>query len=380
MDEPAVPSIDLGALHAPLRTELLAATDRLIERGWFVLGEEVDAFEREWADACDAEFAVGVGTGLDALVLSLEALGIGSGDEVIVPSNTYIATWLAVSMVGAVPVPVEPDPRTHLLTPEAAAIRIGSETAAILPVHLYGRVVDVDGFERLAAQRGLALVLDAAQAHGASSGGVGLGGRGDATAWSFYPTKNLGALGDGGAVTTDDRTIADVVRSLGNYGRDRDGRFGRRGRNSRLDELQAAFLRVKLPHLGPWIERRREIARRYDTGLRSTGLVVPDVGLGDESAWHQYVVRTGERDRLRTELDERGIGTDVHYPVPPHRQDAYVDLGIGAEALPIAEQSADEVLSLPIRPDLTDAEVDRVIAAVVEVAGSFDLRPRSNPD
>ncbi len=365
MDDFVVPFADLAALHRPLRSELLAAAERVIDRGLFVLGDEVATFEEQWAGVCGSSFAVGVGTGLDALRLSLEALGIGPGDEVLVPSNTYIATWLAVSAVGATPVPVEPDPITHLMTPATAEAAIGSRTAAILPVHLFGRPVDVNGFEELATRHGLALVFDAAQAHGATFDGRPLGGRGDATAWSFYPTKNLGALGDGGAVTTDNPVLAKAVRQLRDYGRDGRHQFARRGHNSRLDELQAAFLSVKLQHLDRWVGRRREIAARYCEELGGGGeLTLPAMDLHTSSAWHLFVVRFGRRDQLRSALAGFGIATDLHYPIPPHRQPAYADLAQSFGPLPIADRLADEVLSLPMHPMLDDDAVSRVIDAV----------------
>jgi dTDP-4-amino-4,6-dideoxygalactose transaminase len=364
MADSVVPFADLAALHRPLRSDLLAAAERVIDRGWFVLGEEVATFEGQWAQASGSDFAVGVGTGLDALTLSLEALGVGPGDEVVVPSNTYIATWLAVSAVGATPVPVEPDPITHVMTPAAAETAIGLRTAALLPVHLYGRPVDIDGFEKLATQHGVALVFDAAQAHGATFDSRPVGGRGDATAWSFYPTKNLGALGDGGAVTTNDPVVAQTVSELRDYGRESRHRFTRRGRNSRLDELQAAFLRVKLEHLENWVERRREIAARYCDGLDGIELTLPAMDLHASSAWHFFVVRSRQRDRLRSALTELGIETDVHYPIPPHRQPAYAELAPKFGSLPVSEQLAEEVLSLPMHPMLQDDAVFRVIAAV----------------
>lgn len=369
MDEPVVRFVDLQAQHRALTSELLAVTGRVIDSGWFVLGTELERFEQQWASVTGADQAVGVGSGFDALVLALEGLGVGAGDEVVVPSNTYIATWLAVSAVGARPVPVEPDPVTHLITPEAAEQRIGAATAAVLAVHLYGRPVDVDGFERLAARRGLALVFDAAQAHGASWGGGPIGARGDATAWSFYPTKNLGALGDGGAVTTSDRSLAESIRVLRNYGSDRKHSFDRQGRNSRLDEIQAGLLGVKLPHLERWVARRRQIAVRYSEALAGTGLVVPDMSAVADSAWHLYVVRTPQRDALQRALGDRGVQTEVHYPIPAHRQNAYSDPSHRFGPLPIAEQLASEVLSLPLRPELTDADVDVVIGAVVDHMG-----------
>ena len=364
MTNTVVPFVDLAALHRPLQSDLRAAAERVIDRGWFVLGEEVAAFEGQWAQASGSGFALGVGTGLDALSLSLEALGVGPGDEVIVPSNTYIATWLAVSAVGAIPVPVEPDPITHVMTPLAAEKAIGARTAALLPVHLYGRPVDIDGFEKLATRCGLALVFDAAQAHGATYDGRPLGGRGDATAWSFYPTKNLGALGDGGAVTTNDLELAQTIRELRDYGRDGRHHFARRGRNTRLDELQAAFLTIKLEHLDNWVKRRREIAARYCEELSGIELTLPTVDLLDSSAWHLFVVRSRRRDELKSTLTGYGIETDLHYPIPPHRQPAYAELALHFGPLPISEQLADEVLSLPMHPMLDDDAVSRVITAV----------------
>jgi dTDP-4-amino-4,6-dideoxygalactose transaminase len=364
MDDSVVPFADLAALHRPMRSDLLAAAERVIDLGWFVLGEEVATFEEQWAGACGSDFAVGVGTGLDALTLSLKALGIGPGDEVLVPSNTYIATWLAVSAVGATPVPVEPDPITHLMTPAAAESAVGSTTAAVLPVHLYGRPADVDGFEQLATQYGLALVFDAAQAHGATVDGRALGARGDATAWSFYPTKNLGALGDGGAVTTDNPVLAQNVGQLRDYGRDSRHHFAQRGHNSRLDELQAAFLSLKLQHLDGWIGRRREIAARYGEELVGCELRLPPMDLHASSAWHLFVVRSSRRDQLRASLAKFGIATDLHYPIPPHRQPAYADSAQSFGALPIADRLAGEVLSLPLHPTLDDDAVSRVIEAV----------------
>lgn len=364
MSDFVVPFADLSALHHPLRSELLAAGERVIDRGSFVLGEEVSTFEGRWARASGSTFAVGVGTGLDALTLSFEALGIGPGDEVIVPSNTYIATWLAVTAVGATPVPVDPDPITHVLTPAAAGAAVGTSTAAILPVHLYGRPVDVDGFEDLALRHGLALVFDAAQAHGATFDGQPLGGRGDASAWSFYPTKNLGALGDGGAVTTNDPILVQAVRQLRDYGRESRHDFARRGRNTRLDELQAAFLNVKLEYLDRWIGRRRAIAARYCEELASTELIVPSMDLHGSSAWHLFVVRSRRRDELRSALARSGIQTDMHYPIPPHQQPAFADHASRFGSLPIAELLSQEVLSLPMHPMLDDDAISLVIDAV----------------
>lgn len=369
MSELNVPFLDLETLHRPIRAELEAAAARVVDSGRFVLGPEVSSFEDRWARSSEAAFAVGVGNGLDALVLSLEGLGVGEGDHVLVPSNTYIATWLAVSAVGATPVPVEPDPLTHVISPEAAEARIASATRAILPVHLYGRPVDVEGFEALAARRGLVLVFDAAQAHGARFEGRSLGGRGHATAWSFYPTKNLGALGDGGAVTTNDPALAERIRRLRNYGSDRRNSFPFRGRNSRLDELQAAFLNVKLDLLERWVTRRREIAAQYFGGLTGLELDLPSRDAHESNSWHLFVVRSPDRDRLRARLLESGIETDVHYPIPPHRQPAYDDLESGLGPLPVADRLAGEVLSLPLNPVLDDRDVERVVSGLRIAAG-----------
>ena len=369
--------LDLAAIHRPLRPDLRAAHDRVVARGRYLFGPELDRFEARWAGFCGTDHAVGVGSGLDALILALRALDVGPGDEVVVPSNTFIATWLAVSAVGATPVPAEPAPTTHLVTADAMAERITSRTAALLPVHLYGRPADGPAFEALAARHGLALVFDAAQAHGATVDDRPLGRFGHAQAWSFYPGKNLGALGDAGAVTTEDPALAQRVRRLRNYGSDQRYSFVERGMNSRLDEQQAANLCVALDHLPAWTDRRREIAHRYRAGLAdptdlpdltdgaAPRLALPPVHAGH--VWHLFVVEVEDRDALQEDLDHRGIETLVHYPVPPHLQGAYRDLGLGPGSLPVAEQAAGRVLSLPIGPHLDDAAVDRVIAAVREV-------------
>ena len=362
MGSSVVPFLDLEALHRPIRAELLRATERVLDRGRFVLGSEVSSFEDRWAQTSDSDFCIGVGNGLDALVLSLEALGIGMGDHVLVPSNTYIATWLAISAVGAIPVPVEPDPLTHVITPEGAEAHIDGRTRALLPVHLYGRAVDIDGFETLAAQRGLVLLFDAAQAHGSKYKGQSVGGGGHATAWSFYPTKNLGALGDGGAVTTNDPMVAERIRLLRNYGSDHRNSFLIRGHNSRLDELQAAFLNVKLDSLEAWAARRQEIASWYLQELSGLEIDLPYDEFHESNGWHLFVVRSRDRDQLRRELAESGIETDIHYPVPPHRQPAYVDLSKDFGPLPVADVLSSEVMSLPLNPALEDRQVERVLS------------------
>ena len=359
-----MPFLDVGAAHRELRAELDEAFRRVMAGGWYILGAEVEAFEREWAAACGARHCVGVGSGLDALVLSLRALDVGPGDEVLVPSNTYVATWLAVSAVGATPVPVEPDPASFVVEPAAMRAAVGPRTAALLPVHLYGLPVDVAGMEALAADEGLALVFDAAQAHGARWGGRPVGGFGHASAWSFYPTKNLGAIGDGGAVTTNDEALARRIRRLRNYGSETRHENLERGVNSRLDELQAAFLRVKATRLAAWNELRAAHAARYEEALPRARIATPRAAPDRESCWHLYVIRSAERDALRTALADRGIETMIHYPLPPHLQPAYRDLGFVAGQFPIAEELAAEVLSLPCGPHLAPADQARVIDAL----------------
>jgi len=359
-----IPFLDLGAAYRELKTEIDAAIHRVLDSGWYILGPEVDAFEAEWAAWCGADHAVGVANGLDALILALRALDIGAGDEVIVPSNTYIATWLAVTAVGARPVPVEPDPATHNIDPARIAAAITPATRAILPVHLYGQPADLDPILALARQHGLAVIEDAAQAHGARYKGRRIGAHGDVVCWSFYPGKNLGALGDGGAVTTNRADLADRIRVLRNYGSRVKYVNEVQGVNSRLDPIQAAVLRAKLPHLDGWTNRRRAIAAAYAKGLRDSGLILPHVPDWAEPAWHLYVLRSPDRDGLQKRLTDAGIGTLIHYPIPPHMQAAYADLGLAPDTLPLARDLAGEVLSLPMGPQLPLADAARVIDAV----------------
>ncbi len=356
--------LDLSAASRARREELIAAAANVIDSGWFVLGEEVVAFENEFAHYCQAPQAVGVANGLDAISLALRALGIGPGDEVIVPSNTYIATWLAVSHVGARPVAVEPDIATYNIDPSLVEAAITPATKAIIAVHLYGQPADLDALRAISQRRSIALIEDAAQAHGARFKGQRLGSGADAiVTWSFYPGKNLGALGDGGALTCNHQ-IADSVRALRNYGSKQKYHHEVIGFNSRLDEMQAAFLRVKLRHLDAENNRRHQIATRYAAGLDGLGLALPEVPEWAEPVWHLYVVRHPERDALAEHLRERGIATMVHYPVAPHLQPAYASLGWNEGTFPISERIHREVLSLPIGPMLRDDEVDRVIEAV----------------
>ena len=362
--EMTVPFLDLRAAYLELKEELDDAYQRVMASGWYILGEEVERFEAEFAAYCGAEYCIGVGSGLDALHLSLRALGIGPGEEVIVPSHTYIATWLAVSQVGATPVPAEPDARTYNIDPSRIEAAITPRTKAILPVHLYGQAADLDPIVDLARRRGLEVIEDAAQAHGARYQGRRIGGYGKAVAWSFYPGKNLGALGDAGAVTTNDAGIADRIRALRNYGSRHKYRNELKGYNSRLDPLQAALLRVKLRHLDDWNERRKALAAQYLVGLAECGLTLPAVPDWADPVWHLFVVRHPRRDALQLRLGEAGIGTLIHYPIPPHRQPAYADAGFGGDALPLASRLADEVLSLPLGPQLAEAQAARVIDAV----------------
>ena len=362
-----VPFLDLRAGYAELRAELDAAYRRVMDSGWYVGGAEVEAFEAEFAEFCGAEYAVGVGNGLDALHLTLRALGVGNGAEVVVPSNTYIATWLAVTYTGATPVPVEPDPATYNLDPDRVRAAVTPRTRAVMPVHLYGQPADLAPIQETARAHGLVVVADAAQAHGARYRGARVGGLADAAGFSFYPGKNLGAFGDAGAVTTDDAGLAERLRVLRNYGSHRKYHNEVIGYNSRLDPIQAAFLRVKLRHLDAWTARRVRLAARYLDRLSGLPeLTLPVVLDGADPVWHTFVVRHPRRDDLQAHLAARGIQTLIHYPVPPHRQPAYAHLGLEAGALPIAEAIHREVLSLPIGPHLSLDAVDRVVDAVVD--------------
>lgn len=361
-----VPFLDLKAAYLELQPEIDAAIKRVLDSGWYIFGEEVDAFEQEYATYCEAKYCVGVANGLDALHLALLASGVGAGDEVIVPSNTYIATWLAVSQCGATPIPVEPDEATYNIDTARIEAAITPCTKVILPVHLYGQPADMDPILAIARKHGLKVLEDGAQAHGARYKGKRLGAHGDVVAWSFYPGKNLGAYGDGGAITTGDPEIADRIRVLRNYGSRVKYVNEVRGFNSRLDTLQAAILRVKLHHLDRWTEARRKIAAQYLAGLADIGLTIPFVPDWAEPVWHLFVVRSKNRDQFRQQLNQAGIGTLIHYPTPPHLQGAYADLGLGKGAFPIAERMHDEVLSLPMFPSMTPAQTNRVIAACRE--------------
>lgn len=354
--------LDLKRLNALHASEIQAAIARVLDSGWYILGDEVTAFEHEFAAYCEVAHCIAVANGLDALHLVLRAYGLGPGDEVIVPSNTFVATWLAVSQCGATPVPVDPDPHTHNMDPALIARAITGRTRAIMPVHLYGQPADMAPILELAQQHGLRVIEDAAQAHGARYQGRRVGGLGDAGGFSFYPGKNLGALGDGGAITTNDAELADRVRMLRNYGSRVKYRHEVAGVNSRLDEIQAAILRAKLPLLDAQNAARRRIAQCYLQGLRGLPLQLPQVLPAAEPVWHLMVVATQQRAHLQEALTRAGIGHQVHYPIACHAQAAYA--GANWPALPVAERLQHQVLSLPMAPYLGDDEVEQVLAAV----------------
>jgi dTDP-4-amino-4,6-dideoxygalactose transaminase len=372
MSPSRIPFLDVPATYAELRAELDAAAGRVMASGQFILGPDVAAFEEEFAAYCGTRHAIGVGSGLDALRLILLGYGIGAGDDVIVPSNTFIATWLAVSQAGATPLPVEPEAGTHNITPAAVEAAITPSTRAIMPVHLYGQPADMDGFVALGRDLGIPVIEDAAQAQGAAYRGRRAGSLAGAAGFSFYPGKNLGALGDAGAVTTNDDALAERVRLLRNYGSKVKYHHDVPGLNSRLDTLQAAFLRTKLRHLDEWNERRRAVAACYLERLAGVDeLVLPAVADGADPVWHLFVVRHPQRDALQARLAEAGIDTLIHYPIPPHLTGAYALAFRGSE-LPIAERLAGEVLSLPMGPHLPLDDAERVAEAVRVAVDALD--------
>ncbi len=362
-----VPFLDLGAAYRELQSEIETAVLASLRSGWYIGGQEVEALEHDFSAYSETQYCVGVANGLDALRLALRAMEIGAGDEVIVPSNTYIATWLAVSQCGAVPVPVEPLDPTYNIDPNRIEAAVTSRTKAIIPVHLYGQPADLDPILAIAHKHGLRVLEDAAQAHGARYKGRRIGGHGDVVAWSFYPTKNLGALGDAGAVTTNNSDLADRVRVLRNYGSREKYLNESLGYNSRLDPVQAAVLRVKLKVLHAWNARRAKIAARYTTELAGTGLALPTAPVWADPVWHVYVVQHPQRDALQRALTESGIETLIHYPIPPHLQRAYAHASYVRGQFPIAERMADQLLSLPMGPQLDSKSVGAVIAALKAV-------------
>lgn len=361
-----IPFVSFIPMEKELNKDLRGAFDRVFERSWYIEGNEDEAFEKAFAEYCGTKYCVGVGNGLDALMLALKALGIGEGDEVIVPSNTYIATALAVTYVGATPVFVEPDIRTFDINPSLIEDVITEKTKALMPVHLYGQACDMDPIMEIAKKHNLKVVEDCAQAHGATYKGKKVGSFGDAAGFSFYPGKNLGALGDAGAAVTSDKELADKIRALGNYGSDYKYHHIYKGNNSRLDEMQAAFLAAKLPHLEKMNVERRRIADMYTKGIKNPKVITPFVKDECVPVWHIYGIRCAERDALEKFLNEKGIGTNKHYPIPMHMQECYKDLNIPEGALPIAEEISATELSLPMYYGMTDEQIQYVIDAINE--------------
>lgn len=361
-----IPFVTFLPMEKELNNDIREAFDRVFTRSWYIEGVEDEAFEKAFAEYCGTKYCVGVGNGLDALMLALKALGIGEGDEVIVPSNTYIATALAVTYVGATPVFVEPNIRTFNINPALIEASITDKTKAIMPVHLYGQACDMDPIMEIAHHHHLFVVEDCAQAHGATYKGRKVGTFGDAAGFSFYPGKNLGALGDAGAAVTNDKELADKIRALGNYGSDYKYHHIYKGNNSRLDELQAAFLAAKLPHLERMNVERRRIAQLYTDGIKNDKVITPYVPKYAVPVWHIYGIRCKDRDALEKHLNEKGIGTNKHYPIPMHMQECYRDLNILQGSLPIAEKISATELSIPMYYGMTDEEVKYVIDAINE--------------
>ena len=360
-----IPFVSFKPMHDEIKNELNAAYYRVLDKNYFIQGEECDLFEKEYANYCNAKHCVGVANGLDALYLILKALEIGTGDEVIVPSNTFIATALAVSYVGASPIFVEPQMDTYNMDVKKIEAAITQQTKAIIAVHLQGRAADMDSINKIAKKYNLKVIEDAAQAHGTLYKGKRVGTLSDAAGFSFYPGKNLGALGDGGCVVTNNKDIADKVRTLGNYGSDYKYHHIYQGTNSRLDELQAAFLREKLLHLDKWNSERKRLAKRYLEEIQNPNIILPpDISKEYDHVYHVFAVRCEERDKLEAFLKEQGITTVKHYPVPMHLQNAYTELGLRKGALPIAEKISETILSLPMYYGMTNEEQDYVIKKI----------------
>lgn len=366
-----IPFVTFIPLEKELDSDIRAAFERVYSRSWYIEGEEDKAFEQAFADYCGVRYAIGVGNGLDALMLALKALGVGEGDEVIVPSNTYIATALAATYVGAKPVFVEPCIDTFNIDPDLIEEKITDKTKAIMPVHLYGQACDMDPIMEIARKHNLFVVEDCAQAHGATYKGKRVGSFGDAAGFSFYPGKNLGALGDAGAAVTNNKELADKIRALGNYGSDYKYHHIYKGNNSRLDEFQAAFLSAKLPVLDKVNEDRRRIARAYSEGIKNEKIILPSVREDCVPVWHIYAVRCSERDALEKHLNDLEIGTNKHYPIPMHLQECYKDLGLTKGSLPLAEEISATELSLPLYYGMSDEQIRYVIDAVNSFRGEI---------
>lgn len=364
-----IPFVSFLPMEYELDQELRAAFERVYRRSWYIQGVEDENFEKEFAKYCGTEYCVGVGNGLDALMLSLRALDIHEGDEIIVPSNTYIATALAVTYVGATPVFVEPDIRTFNIDSTGIEDKITDKTKAIMPVHLYGQACDMDAIMRIARKYQLYVIEDCAQAHGARYKGKKVGTFGDSAGFSFYPGKNLGALGDAGAAVMNSKDLADKVRALGNYGSDYKYHHIYKGNNSRLDELQAAFLLVKLPYLDKMNEERRKIANMYLSRIENPDIILPYVMPECEPVWHVFAIRTRKRDALEEYLNKNGIGTNKHYPIPMHLQKCYKDLGFQKGDYPIAEEISATELSLPMYYGMTNDEVNYIINKINNFKG-----------
>lgn len=358
-----VPFVSFEPMHNEIEKEMYEAFQKVYKNNIFIKGEEVTKFENNFAKYCESQYCVGCGTGLDALFLIMKAYGIGNGDEVILPANTFIATALAVSYVGATPVLVEPCEDTYTIDPRLIEEKITSKTKAIIAVHLYGRCADMDSISKIAKKYNLKVIEDAAQAHGAMYKGRRAGSLGDAAGFSFYPGKNLGALGDGGAVITNDKDLAEKVRTLANYGADVKYHHIYKGNNSRLDELQAAFLNIKLKYLDKWNAYRKQVASRYIKEITNSEIKCPiDADPEFDVIWHLFVVRTKKRDKLIKVLNEKNIGTTIHYPIPIHLQEAYI--GLTDERYPVTESLANEIVSIPMYYGITDEQVDFVIKTI----------------
>lgn len=359
-----IPFVSFEPMHKEIQEEILSKFKEVYEKNWFIQGEEVKKFEEEFAAFCDTKYCIGCGNGLDALYLILRGYDIKEGDEVIVPSNTYIATALAVSYTGAKPVFVEPDINTYNIDPKLIEKAITKKTKAIMAVHLYGQPADMDEINNIAKKYNLKVIEDSAQAHGSLYKGKKVGSLAHASGFSFYPGKNLGALGDAGAVVTNDKELGDKIRAIANYGSDKKYNHIYKGTNSRLDEVQAAFLRIKLRNLDKWNEERIKIAKKYNDGINNPNIIKPLEADYAKHVWHLFVVKTQKRDEFQQYLNANGIGTTIHYPIPMHLQGAYEELKISKGTLPLAEEIADEVISLPVWYGMKDEEINYVIDRV----------------